>query len=128
LLLIVLFGLGLGWQKDAFNHRIAIEDLKLNLQRADERLLLAERRVRSANSEADVLSEEIRRLRGIVKSSIADQRDWFELEVSGNKLVAIRPAVSQTSALTLETVERIEYETELEAPRLRHFLTPVVTE
>ncbi len=125
LLLIVIVGLGLAWQKDALNCKIAMKDLRLNLQRTEERLLLADKRLYLANTEAELLSEEIRRLRGIAKSSIAYKRDWFELEVSGNKLVAVRPAVSQAQVLSLETVERIESETGLEAPRLRHFMSPI---
>jgi hypothetical protein len=84
-----------------------------------------ERQLYTANCEADVLSEDVRRLRGIVKASLRDKRNWFELEVAGNKLVAIRPAISNTSTLTLETVDLIESATGLEARRLRHFLTPI---
>lgn len=124
-LLIALIGLGLAWRNEAVNHKKTLHELQSSLESASRRLQLQERQLDTTNGETDVLSEEVRRLRGIVKSSLADNRDWFELEVSGKKLVAIHPAISNTSTLTLETVELIESETGLEARRLRHFLTPI---
>ncbi len=124
-LVIALIGLGLAWRNEAANHKKTLQEVQSSLERAGQRLQLQQRELETANSEADVLSEEVRRLRGVVKSSLADKRDWFELEVTGKKLVAIRPATSSTRTLTLETVELIESETGLEARRLRHFLTPI---
>lgn len=92
---------------------------------AEERLKLHDVYLKIANDEADVLSEEVRRLRGVVKSSLAYQRNWFELEVKGKSLIAIHPGTTKSNLLTKDLVERIEAETGLEAKRLRHFLTPV---
>lgn len=68
------------------------------------------------------LDEEVRRLRGVIKGSLADQREWFELEVSGKRLVGVRLATVDSP---LRTIEEIEATTGLDAKRLKHFLTPI---
>jgi hypothetical protein len=123
--LILVIAMGLAWWNDDWQRRKALEQVTRRAESMQKLVERSDRHLALANSEADGLSEEIRRLRGIVKLSLADKRTWFEIEVKGKKLIAIYPATSQSDGLTLETVERIESATGLEAQRLRHFLTPI---
>ena len=123
--LIAVLALGIAWWNDSSQLQKSVRELHLEMDVVEDRLKMHEAYLRVANEEADVFSDEVRRLRGVVKSSVADQRDWFELEVKGKTLVAVRPGTSESNLLTLDTVERIEAATGLEARRLRHFLTPI---
>ena len=123
--LMLLIALGLGWWLHSDRQANLAAHLERRLEDAESREATNERHAELAASECDVMVEEVRRMRGLLKSSIADKRDWFELEVAGNRLIAIRPATSESRVLTLQTVEQIESATGLVATRLRHFLTPI---
>lgn len=123
--LIVLVSMGLAWWQDGTQHRHAEAKLQLDLKTTESSLAARDAGLSMANRETSVLCAEVRRLRGLVQASLEDQREWFELEVQGKKLVAIRPGTTLANTLTLDTVERIETETGLEATRLRHFLSPI---
>ena len=69
--------------------------------------------------------EEILTLRQLLKQSIDDQRDWFELEVSRNRIIAIRPATPDSPNVTLQTVYDVEAITGLDGKRLKHLMTPI---
>ena len=122
---VLVVGMGLAWWNSSNRFTREISQLHGELGSAERQLRANEAYYERANREADLLSEEVRRLRGLVRSSLADQRQWFELEVESNKLIAIRPGTSESQELTLDAVERIEARTGLEAQRLRHFLTPI---
>ena len=123
--LIVAVCMALAWRNSSLHLTDVASQLQRTMDAAEAALQAHDAHIKKANREADVLSAEVRRLRGVVKSSLADQREWFELEVSGNQLVAIHRGTSDSNELTLDTVEKIERETGLEAQRLRHFLTPI---
>ena len=125
LLLFVIVSIGLAWWKDRSGHHAEIRRIRVDLEAAESSLESRNKALQVASQEADILAVEVRRLRGVVKTSLGDQRQWFELEVEGKKLIAIRAGASQANVLTLENLERIESETGMEAPRLRHFLTPI---
>lgn len=123
--LMLLISLGLAWWNDGARLRKTANDLRLEADAAEQRQMRRDTQLETANMEADVLLGEVRRLRGLLKSSLADQRQWFELEVERNELIAIRLATSESNVVTMDTIERIESETGLAAKRLRHFLTPI---
>lgn len=125
LLVIVIFGMGLAWWKDHSHNNRVETDLRLEMANQEASLRSLETTSETAHREANVLAEEVRRLRSVIRSSLDDQRRWFELEVRGNELVAIKPGTSDTDVLTLDTVKRIEAATGMKAQRLRHLLTPI---
>lgn len=69
--------------------------------------------------------EETQALRQVLKQSLDDQRKWFELQVQGNRIIAIGPATSDSAEVTARVVEIAERITGLDGHRLRHFLTPI---
>ena len=132
----VVIAVSLGWLVDSRRQKAHATALALRAQKAEAeetRLLESAKRdcqdwarfVESSNRERQVLTDNIRRLRGVIKMSLADKREWFELEVSGKRLVAIRSATTASSNLNVDTIENIENETGLEAQRLKHFVTPI---
>ena len=125
LLVIVIFGMGCAWWKDNSHHKRVETDLRLEMANQEASVRMLEARSENAHREANILAEEVRRLRSVIRSSIDDQRRWFELEVRGNELVAIKPGTSDTDVLTLDTVKSIEAATGMKAQRLRHLLTPI---
>lgn len=73
----------------------------------------------------DNQGQEILSLRHLLKQSLGDKREWFELQVQGNRIVAITPATSESARVTTRTVDFAERKTGLDARRFRHFLTPI---
>ena len=73
----------------------------------------------------EVQSQEILSLRELLKRSLVDQRDWFELQVKGNRIIAIGPATSDSVEVTPQIVDIAERKAGLDGRRLRHFLTPI---
>lgn len=69
--------------------------------------------------------EEILDLRQLLKESIGDQRDWFELNVSNNQLIAIGPGTTLSPDVTVDTIRYVEAATRLDGDRLLHFMTPI---
>lgn len=69
--------------------------------------------------------QELLSLRHLLKQSLGDQREWFELQVKGNRIIAITPATSESARVTIRTVDFAERKTGLDVRRLRHFLTPI---
>ena len=79
------------------------------------------------NAEQTLLDQrrEILDLRQLIKQSINDQRDWFELEVDSNRILAVSPATADGAEVTVETVRYAEAATGLDGSKLRHFLQPI---
>ncbi|WP_442511094.1 hypothetical protein SH528x_002759 [Novipirellula sp. SH528] len=73
----------------------------------------------------EVQSQEILSLRELLKRSLGDQRDWFELQVKGNRIIAIGPATSDSVEVTPRIVDIAERKTGLDGQRLRRLLTPI---
>lgn len=69
--------------------------------------------------------QEILSLRHLLKQSLGDQRKWFELQVRGNRIIAIASATSEPANVTSRIVNLAERKTGLDGQRLRHFLTPI---
>ena len=69
--------------------------------------------------------QEILSLRKLLKQSLGDQRKWFELQVQGNRIIAITSATSESTEVTTRVVDLAEKNTGLDGRRLRHFLTPI---
>ena len=73
----------------------------------------------------EVQSQEILSLRELLKRSLGDQRDWFELQVKGSRIIAIGPATSDSVEVTPRIVDIAERKTGLDGQRLRRLLTPI---
>jgi hypothetical protein len=69
--------------------------------------------------------EEILKLRELLKKSLSDQREWFELEVSANRLIAVGPATSHSREVTADVIREVQRATGLDGSRLLHFMTPI---
>ena len=78
-----------------------------------------------ANEIQDDQRQEILSLRHVLKQSLGDQRKWFELQVRGNRIIAIAPATSESANVTTRIVDLAERKTGLDGQRIRHFLTPI---
>jgi hypothetical protein len=83
------------------------------------------RSVAESKQMLDSQRQEILSLRELLKRSLGDQREWFELQVKGNRIIAIGPATSDSVEVTPRIVDIAERETGLDGRRLRHFLTPI---
>ena len=123
--LIAIVCVCLAWRNDSQTIRVELQEMRRESDQLHQLMKRNDQATANAIAEADLLAEEVRRMRGVVKSSLQDQRTWFELAVERNQIVAIRPAVSNEEMLTLKAVELIEAETGLKASRLRHFLSPI---
>ncbi|WP_039962527.1 hypothetical protein [Rhodopirellula europaea] len=77
------------------------------------------------NKILDDQHQEILSLRNLLKQSLGDQRKWFELQVQGNRIIAIASATSESAKVTTRVVDLAERKTGLDGRRLRHFLTPI---
>ena len=89
-----------------------------------DRMLVEEMANQTAKMERAHRSE-VLELRQVLKDSLHDRRDWFELQVAGNRIVAIRPGSLDSRNVNAEVAQRVERATGLEAKRLKHFLKPI---
>jgi hypothetical protein len=122
---MVMVALSLAWLNNSSRQASYAKILEHGIQVAELRAARSAQLAESGRLECKAMDEEVRLLRGLLKTSIADQRDWFELEVSSNRLIAIRPATPESPKVTLQTVEQIEAATGMEAQRIKHFMTPI---
>lgn len=133
LTLTMIIALGLAWFSYAQRQASYSQILQQRVKDAAARVTIANaetaRWARSAeeiNRECQSLAEEVQRLREVIKTSIADRREWFEIEVAGKRLIAVRPGTTSSPDVTLRTIEQIEAATGLEfSKRLKHFMTPI---
>jgi len=117
-------------------HASHVESLGMRIKEAEKRsiehrveLELAtehwERLATEAEEIQDEQRQEILSLRHLLKQSLGDQRKWFEIQVRGNRIIAIASATSETANVTTRIVDLVERKTGLDGQRLRHFLTPI---
>ncbi len=92
---------------------------------AKEQRMIAEQLAERANQTQRNQHQEILKLRQLLKQSLNDQRDWFELEVDRNRIIAIAPATTDSVEVRVKTVRHAEAATGLDGKRLRHFLEPI---
>lgn len=131
--LIALIAVALAWTHQREEQVLTIRTLEQRLQTAQKLTLAAERRLEGSENEREELAQhcdslvhEVRELRGVLKSSLADKRDWFRVEVAENRILAIRPATTDSAGVTSRTIEQIESQTGLKvSDRLKHFVTPI---
>lgn len=131
--LMMIVALGLVWSNYARRQAVYCQGLEQRVKDAYARVADARsetarwaERAQATRQECQALEGELRRLRGVVKSSLADQRDWFEIEVSGKRLVAIGRGTTESPELTMQTIEQIEAATGLEfSKRFKHFMSPI---
>lgn len=124
------------WLIASARQALYVQALEQRLQAADKRAVqsqqvaqqqrsMAGQIVEQANQARRLQHQEILSLRQLLKQSVKDQRDWFELEVDQNRLIAVAPATIDSGDVTPHTVRQVESATGLDGKRLRHFLTPI---
>lgn len=108
-------------------HRTQVaEDRSAALEQmvAQQRLMHLQAVARARKTNRDQ-AQELLTLRQLLKQSIHDQRDWFALQVAGNRIVAMGPATTDSPRVTAHTVRYAEAATGLNGKRLRHFMVPI---
>ena len=133
---MVCFALIASWLVTSRRQASHVQLLQQRLQEVEDQSQMHEQAAKYERLTAEQIADraarkhrnqhrEILGLRQLLKRSIDDQRDWFELEVDRNRIVAIAPATPNAGAVTARTVKHAEKATGLDGSRLRHFLTPI---
>jgi hypothetical protein len=124
------------WQVNAQRQRAQVDSLQVRVEKltgrvaADKQAMaqqqsMAEQSAKQARQTLQDQHQEILSMRQLLKESIKDQRDWFELELGSNRILAITPATTDSARITVETIRHAEKATGLDGERLRHFIEPI---
>ena len=113
------------WAVTSREHASRVGELNEQLAAAERTIGLGELKAAETKAIQKEQAHEIMGLRQLLKQSLGDRRRWFELQVEGNRIIAIGPATSESVEVTPRVVDIAEKQTGLDGQRLRHFSTPI---